>query len=343
MKNTHVIKCPNCGADMVYDPKTQGLICPYCDGKKEIEKAPAPKKDFHAERANSVTDNNAYKYVCPNCGGEVDFDAYVTATKCPFCSATNVVKTPAVEGLNPDGILPFLYTKEMAMEAGKKWIKSKVFALGSFKKNFKAENLEGLYIPSYVFATNTHTKYTARLGKTCSTGSGKNRRTYTRWFTVSGDFARAFKNVLVEATRHITQGEIQKINPFDLANLEAYKQEYVAGFSAERNNESLDQGFLKAKEVMQEIIKNEVLSNYTYDVVGSFNADISYSDIGFNYALVPIYMFGCKHKEKEYRYIVNGRTGRSYGKYPLSPVKVASVVLFVLAIIGFIVYMYLTQ
>ena len=196
-KKTHVAKCPGCGADMLYDPKSQGLLCPYCDGKKEIEKAPAPKKDFYAERTNSVTDKQSYKYVCPNCGGEIDFESYVTATKYPFCSATNIVKEQPVGGLSPDGVLPFLFTKEMAMEAGQKWIKKKVFALGTFKKNFKTDNLKGMYVPSYIFASKTYTKYTARLGKTYTTGSGKNRRTHTRWFTVSGDFARDFSNVLV--------------------------------------------------------------------------------------------------------------------------------------------------
>ena len=346
-KNTHISKCQNCGADMIYNPKTMGLYCPYCDSQKGIEKIPANLRDYHSERKQGYVDESVQTYKCPNCDGEIVFDSYVTATACPFCSATNVVKLKNQSGLKPDGILPFIFTKEMAFEAGKKWLKGKFFALGSFKKNFKAENLKGLYVPSYLFSSNTFTRYRARLGEyyyvTVGTGKNRRRERRTRWFNVSGELARSFKDIIVEATRHLTQDELLKIAPFDTDNLEGYQRDYLAGFSAERNDTSLDDGLVTAKQSMDATIKREALSCYHYDVVGSYNADTTYSDIGFHYSLVPIWMFGCKHKDKMYRYIVNGRTGRSYGKYPISAGKVCSIVFAVLAFIAAVVAIIYTQ
>ena len=129
----------------------------------------------------------------------------------------------------------------------------------------------------------------------------------------------------------------------DTDNLEGYQRDYLAGFSAERNDTSLDDGLVTAKQSMDATIKREALSCYHYDVVGSYNADTTYSDIGFHYSLVPIWMFGCKHKDKMYRYIVNGRTGRSYGKYPISAGKVCSIVFAVLAFIAAVVAIIYTQ
>ena len=332
---------------MIYNPKTLGLYCPYCESQKAINKIPTTIRDYHLERDRSVVDDEMQAYKCPNCGGEVVFDAYVTSTACPFCSATNVVKLKNQKGLKPDGILPFLYTKEMAFEAGKNWIKKKFFALGAFKKNFKAENFNGVYVPSYFFSSNTYTKYHARLGKhyTVTVGSGKNRRTVTktRWFTVRGELSRDFKDIIIEATRQLTQSELHKINPYDTESLEGYQRDYLAGFSAERNDASLDQGFANAKVIMDDTIQREALSRYSYDVVGSFNADTTYANIGFHYALIPIWVFGCKHKDKMYRYIVNGRTGRSYGKYPISAGKVCTIVFAVLAFVATVLALIYTQ
>ena len=346
-KDTHIAKCASCGADMVYDPLTQGLSCPYCESKKAINPIPAVRRDYQAERTQSVVDDSVQMYKCPNCGGEVVFSEYVLSTSCPFCSATNVVKLKNVKGLKPDGILPFLLTKEMAYEAGKNWIKNKFFALGSYKKNFKADNFNGVYVPSYLFSSVTLTKYRAQLGEYyyVTVGSGKDRRTERRirWFSVSGSLTRPFEDIIVEATRHLNQEEIHRINPYDAENLVGYQNEYVAGFSSERNDETLDEGFVTAKGIMDGIIRREALSRYSYDVVGSFQADTTYTVIKFHYALLPVWIFSCKHKEKIYRYIVNGRTGRSYGKYPISAGKVCAVVFSVLAVIATIVAIVVTQ
>ena len=332
---------------MIYNPTTQGLYCPYCDNQREIKKYPTRLRDYHEERSDSVVDDSTQTYKCPNCGGEISYDAYVTSTKCPFCSATNVVKLDSTQGLIPNGILPFLLTKEMACEAGTRWIKKKFFAHGAFKKNFKPENFNGVYVPSYLFSSDTFTRYKARLGEhyTVTVGSGKNRRTETRtrWFSVSGELSKYFKDIIVEATKQLTQDEMNRISPYDTENLEAYQKEYIAGFSSERNDASLDEGILVARNIMDAEIQREALSRYRYDVVGSFDAETSYSAIGFHYALVPIWIFGCKHKDKQYRYIVNGRTGRSYGKYPLSVGKIAALVIAVLAVVVTFIALYLTN
>lgn len=323
---------------MLFNPLTGGLKCPYCDSQKEIAGIFTRKRDFYLEREKGIVDSDTDVYKCSNCGGEVVFDSFVTATKCPFCSATNIVKLKDIPGLRPDGILPFLYTKEMAYEAGKGWIKKKFFALKEFKKNFKADNFNGVYVPSFLFSSDTHTTYTCRLGEYyyVTVGSGKNRRTErrTRWFTVRGSLSKYFPEIMVEATRQLNAKEFEKIVPFDTGNVIGYQKEYVAGFSSERNDASIDDSFATAQSIMESQIRRDVLSRYHYDVVGDYSATTDYPMIGFNYALVPIWVFGCKHKDKVYRYIVNGRTGKSYGKYPLSPFRVGGVVFLILGAIA---------
>ena len=66
-----VIKCPSCGADMVFDPGAGALSCPYCGGTKSVEKRVTSLRDFMLERTEGEVEEGSTEYECPNCGGKV--------------------------------------------------------------------------------------------------------------------------------------------------------------------------------------------------------------------------------------------------------------------------------
>ena len=90
--NVSVIKCPGCGADMVYDPGEGKLSCPYCGGTKTVEKRVNAKRDFLSERDEGEVEEGSTEYECPNCGGSVVIENYATTEECPYCGATNIVR-----------------------------------------------------------------------------------------------------------------------------------------------------------------------------------------------------------------------------------------------------------
>lgn len=346
--STSVVKCPSCGADMIFSPEKGKLYCPYCDSVRQIIKTNTHKRDFYEERKLCKVDEKQSVYNCPNCGGEVVLESFVTATKCPFCSATNVIKKEEISGLKPDGIIPFALSKDDAMTCGREWLKKKWFAHKKFKKSFNPDNVNGVYIPAFNFSADSFSTYTGTLGEhyyvTVGTGKNRHQEQRTRWFNISGSIAKYFENVMIEASSQLTQKELNAVSPFDPARIEGYNGEYVSGFSSERYNENIDQSFSKAKGEMGESIKRAILSRYHYDVVGSLNVNTTYNPILFNYVLLPMWVFGFKFKEKIYKFLVNGLTGRSTGKYPKSGGKITSLVFFIIAVIvavvlGFIAYL----
>lgn len=330
---------------MVYSPEKGRLVCPYCSRERTIQKRFTHKRDFYGEKNTCVVDSSTYSYACPNCGGEVELESFVTAVKCPFCGATNVVKKENLKGMKPDGIIPFKLTKDNAYKAGKAWLKKRWYAHKRFKREFKPDNVNGVYIPAFDFSATTTSWYNGRLGKHyyVTVGSGKNRRTEqrTRWFSVSGTHNRYFDNVMIEASRQLTQKEMNAVLPYDTTEIEGYASEYVAGFSSERYDENIDSCFDKAKGQMENVIKREILSGYDYDVIGDFNLHTDYAPVTFNYDMLPLWIFGCKFKEKIYKFIVNGVTGRSYGKYPKSAPKILFTVLIALGAVAAIVVLVL--
>lgn len=340
-----VIKCKSCGADMVFDPASQRLLCPYCSEGRDIVKRVPHIRDFESERhaGGVAVDGDVYK--CPNCGGETEIHGFTTAVKCPFCGGTNVVKLEDMKGLKPDSVLPFALTKDTAVDSGKKWIRKKFFAPSKLKKNFTVDNFNGLYIPSFAFDSDTYSTYEGRFGddktRTVQTKDGPKTEHYIEWYRVSGKYSRSFENTMVEASTQIRQDELNKILPYDMDNATAYTREYLAGFSAERYDTSLDDSFVTAKSEMDNRIRSDITLKYSPDHVDYLNVKTSFSNVKFRYTLLPLWICGYKFKEKLYRFLVNARTGKATGTAPKSPLKVAiTTFLIIAAIAGLVVAWY---
>jgi len=333
-----VIKCKSCGADMVFDPASQRLKCPYCEQTRDIEKRVPHIRNFERERYMGAVPVDGDVYKCPNCGGESEIQGFTTAVACPFCGGTNVVKLEDMKGLKPDSVLPFAITKDGAADIGKKWIKKKWLAPNKLRKHFEVDKFNGVYIPSFAFDSDTFSTYDGRFGddktRTVQTKDGPKTEHYIEWYHVSGKWTRSFENTMVESSSQIHQGEFRGVLPYDMNNATAYSREYLAGFSAERYDTSLEDSFGVAKGEMDSAIRNDIRNYYHPDHVDYLNVSTTFSNVKFRYTLLPLWICAYKFKEKLYRFLVNARTGRADGKVPKSPIKIALIVFAVLVAIA---------
>lgn len=332
---------------MVYDPTIGALKCQYCDAMRTIDKRISFKRDYEKERLDGEVKFDDATYKCPNCAGEMKLSPFDTAVKCPYCGATNVIKLEDLKGLKPDSILPFALSKQQASDAGKKWIKRHIFVPNKLTKDFSIKHFNGVYIPSYAFTTDTESFYEGRFGErhTRVVGSGKNSHveTYVEWEHRSGTYRECFRDMAVEASTQLTQKELNKILPYDTDNLEAYNDDYISGFGAERYDTSLTDGFDIAKKQMSDKIRKKIIAKEGADEVDYLNVDTKYDNTRFNYMLLPLWVCAYVYKKKGYRFIINGRTGKSTGKVPVSPLKVCFTVLSVLAAIALITFLIISQ
>lgn len=326
-----VFKCESCGGDMVFSPTRQKLYCPYCDSVKDITKKPTSLRTYDPTVGEVTVDFDSYK--CPNCNGLVDLSPFESTKKCPFCGASNIVAVENLKGLKPDSVLPFIISKEQAAEKGKALVKSKLLAPGKLKKSFNVKNFTGIYFPNFGFNTNASSEYDGRFGERIvkRVGSGKNARTVVeiKWYKVRGVRNDDFENQLVEACTQLKQEELNSILPYDMENVEGFTEEYVSGFAAERYDTSLKDSFGIAKVQMDNVIRKRIIDKYHPDVVDFLNVDTTFSNIKYRYTLLPIWICLYKYKDKLYRFVVNGRTGKSKGTVPKSPLKITFMVLFV--------------
>lgn len=341
--STETSKCPSCGADLVYDPTTQGLKCPYCGTEKEIVGKKCSEQDLSrlfVERANNWA-TEAKSFRCVNCGAQTIISKKEISKCCAYCGASNIIESEEMSGMRPDAVLPFILTKEDAGVKATAWAKKKFFAPRKFKKSLLPENINGNYIPSFTFDSDTHTKYTGRLGEyyyeTKTVNGEKKEVRKIRYFDIRGTYSTFFDDILVQASDKISQKTIYKIQPFDTNDSKEYSPNYLFGFSATQYTRDGASCWNAAKEIMNARIKQSILAQYHYDVVDRFEMRVDYNNVTYKYVLLPLYIGHFGFKEKIYNFFVNGRNGKTAGKVPISPLKVLFVVLGVLIAIGAII------
>lgn len=338
-------KCLNCGGNMEFDPETQKLKCQHCLTVVDFEKSSSVKELDVLTAFNQGEDwkSESSVYRCENCGAVVVLPPSETATKCPYCETSHVVKSSEGAGLKPSAVYPFTVTCENALKNAKTWAKSRLFAPRKFKKNLSEENFRGVYQPCFTFDSETRSTYYGRIGKryTRVVGSGKNRRTetYIVWRNISGNLAEFFNDVFINADSGYSKTTLNKIMPYNYSTIKVYSSDYLTGYMARRADRKIEDCWAEAKTVIDAKLKSLILSKYVYDVVSYLNVSTSHSNVTYKYVLLPVYLLNYKYGKKYYNVHINGNTGKVAGKAPVSPLKVIITAILGVGLIALLAYL----
>ncbi len=334
--------CTNCGSVLVYAVGTDELECDHCGVRNAIaipdvaiEEISLPKGLEKLERTRSLgTTESILK--CPNCAAAFNMDTHLHASDCPFCGTTVVTSTGEIQEFSPQALLPFAITADQAHEAYKKWIGGRWFAPSKLKKHAREEyGLNGIYIPYWTYDSDTLTSYTGQRGDvyyvrrnvTVMENGRYVRRSRmvpkVRWTPVQGRTDRHFDDVLIGATRTLPRKITDWLEPWDLENLVPYTEDYLSGFQSEVYQVALDEGFGHAKQVMKQIIRSDVRRSIGGDQQRIQRLHTEHSDTTFKHVLLPLWTAAFSFKGKTYRFVVNGRNGKTRGERPYSVIKIA--------------------
>ena len=346
-------KCPNCGGTMDFDPECGKLHCPYCDYQEVIpqaENAPASAVELDFLSAENKETNCNWgtekkAVVCKSCGAETIYDALAVSSECPYCGSNQVMEAAGEKTLAPGGVVPFKITNEVAGANFKQWIKKKFFCPKLAKESAKPESFTGIYLPYWTFDTSTVSSYTGKYGKDRTvkrkdSNGNTTTETVTDWFKTSGIYREDFDDELVLATNRHDSKILNALAPFDTADNKSYKPEYVAGFAAERYTLGLKDGWEVAKKSITKKINSgvsgKILREHNADHVTDLKIKSTYNKITYKYLMLPIWVSSFQYNGKVYQFMVNGQTGKVYGKTPVSAWKVILVVLLVILAIALI-------
>lgn len=343
-------KCPQCGGVMDFDPKTGGLFCPFCEYREDIKaendsgKTTAEELDFEkAEFTGNCDWGTAQKTItCKSCGATSVYDALAVASECPYCGSNQVMEASDVKTLAPNGVVLFKITAQQAGDVFTQWIKKKWFAPKEAKMSAKAEKFKGIYLPYWTFDSQTMTTYTAEYGIDRHVTRNGKTETVTDWHNTTGVHKEFIDDALVCASGDQNISILSRVEPFDTADNKAYKPEYLAGFAAERYSKGLKDAWVRAKQIINNIlsgsITSKIMKEKNADHVRNLKMATTHSNITYKYLMLPVWLSSFKYKDKIYQFAVNGQSGKVGGDYPISPWRVALAILIGLAILALLLY-----
>jgi DNA-directed RNA polymerase subunit RPC12/RpoP len=346
--------CPACGAKLDFNPTARALKCPYCGHVEKIQpnSAEVEEHDFdayvkHQTGANKIAIAGRSEQVrCPGCGAVVLLEDKVATDHCPYCS-THLENKPesADDMIPPESLLPFAVDQRAARAAFGQWIGSLWFAPGELKKLADLGQLSGVYVPFWTYDSMTYTHYTGQRGddyqetetytEQDSDGNTVTKTrtvTNTRWTWVSGEVQHFFDDVLVCASKGMPDQLVCTLEPWDLKALEGFKPEFLSGFKTERYAVGLEEGFGRAREIMEVTIRRLCCE----DIGGNHQqlADVKTKHMGvtFKHLLLPVWVASYRYRDNLFQILVNARTGEVVGRRPYSVAKIMSLIAAIVVI-----------
>jgi predicted RNA-binding Zn-ribbon protein involved in translation (DUF1610 family) len=347
--------CGQCGAKLDFAPGTSALKCPYCGFELQIARSEAQiaELDYRTcleEASREKSTHEMQRVKCDKCGAETTVSGDTAADICPFCGANMVFSEKVSRLIKPEALLPFKISQKAAFDTFRAWIRGLWFAPGSLKQYARTDSkLAGIYIPFWTYDSDTTTAYSGERGDyyyttetyTATENGRRVTRTrqvrHTRWTPASGTVWNSFDDILILAGKSLPRKYADRLEPWDLANLVPYADEYLSGFRAESYQVSLPEGFDAAKAIMASVIENSIRGDIGGDEQRIHGTQTQYANITFKHILLPVWLTAYRFHEKIFRILINARTGEVQGERPYSAWKIVSAILTALLIIGIVI------
>ena len=300
-------QCKNCGGNMVFSPKDQTLICPQCN----------TKESFSLVEDASLTN-------CPSCGGELNLGEFTSASRCPYCNNYLVYEDRISGQYQPDKIIPFKITKDQAVSFLSKEFMKRVFTPLSFLSQKTLVNLNGYYVPFFLYDYEAIANYQGVGIKIRTWRSGNYDYTEKSFYDVARQMHASYDNIPVDASFEMNDSIMDLMEPYDYKQLMDFNPIYLSGFFGEIYNDNplafKPRADEKASASAQELIKRS-LSGYASLNPPMNTIHIDMTDGNINYVLFPVWVYKYTWGNKTYPFYINGQTGKVIGNTPVSKVK----------------------
>lgn len=320
-------KCPDCGADMVFDSKKGRLSCESCGRTLSVDEYKEPEEELEgsfdefAKQTFTSTfgEEEASQYQCQNCGAVLITGPDTAATTCSFCGAPMILGDRLSGQLAPAKVIPFTINKEQAQEAFRKWCRGGLLTPKGFATAERIKNITGIYVPFWLYDLNGRGEANADCTRIRSYESGDYIYTETRHYDVYRKVDLNYLKVPADASEKMNDKLMDKLEPFNYTNLQDFRAPYLAGYVAEKYNYTDTDLFPRVKARVEQYVHDYIRSSihgYSSTVIRQQWTDVKQRNAF--YALLPVWMICYDYKDAEHIFAMNGQTGKIAGTPPLS-------------------------
>ncbi|MBQ0027652.1 MAG: hypothetical protein KBS96_03510 [Lachnospiraceae bacterium] len=306
-----IFKCKNCGGNILYNPEKGTMCCPHCESLESEDKLVSTE----------------YMVSCANCGAPMDgaIKQFTSATKCLNCG-TYVILDERVEGdLRPEFVLPFRISRNKAIDLLRDEFGKRIFTPSAFLNKASVDKIEGSYIPFFMYDYDTYSRYQGVGTKVRTWTSGGYEYTETSYYDIYREMKADFDMVPVDASDAMEDGLMDLLEPFNYAGLEQFNEKYMSGFMGEMYNQPEEALAPRAIDKIAKAVDgllNGSISGYSTVTKVNKNTDLKKKNV--HYALLPVWEYVFSFRGVDYKFHVNGETGKVVGRTPVDKQKVVA-------------------
>lgn len=303
-------RCQRCQSRL----EAEDLRCPVC-----ALPTPRPPRTVDRERARVIR--------CNTCGAAVAYSVEAQAPKCAFCASEMHTETQEDPIDQAKHFVPFRVGTDEAHEALRTFLgKGGFFRPKDLASRAAVDSLKPLWWPGWKFDAEVEATWTA------DTDVGARR---SDWAPHSGATRLVLHNILVSASRGLTQAETQKLTPaYELTQAKPQPEgppgAQVELFDVTRSG-ARRQILAGVEHTAREYITRAALPGRRHR---NLRVAVALSGLGTAHYALPAYVLAYRYGKKLYRVVVHGQDpGCVLGEKPVSWAKVAVTVLAALAVL----------
>lgn len=305
---------------------------------------PSSKPNHRAEADHELAIGaHGSSFHCDSCGADVDVPPGKSSLRCPFCDSTYVVEVSKEKRRTqpPEFVIGFSITREKALELFFQWLgKNSWFRPGDLPAKANTDKQQGIYLPFWHFSMVADSEWSAQIGEywyrtetyRVKTSDGKTEtRTRvvqeTEWWPLSGEFRKYYSGYMVSASKGLPQAEALAIQPYQLSNMMRYRPHYLAGWLVEEYSISKEQALEMTKAEFQRREKENIANFLPGDTQSGLSVSTRLDLGGTDLILLPVHVLSYRYRDKVFRFLVNGQTGKIYGEKPWSSARITIAVI----------------
>jgi len=298
----------------------EDLFCANCG-------AEAPKREENVDNTAHVLTHN---FQCDGCGAAMSYDASAKNLRCPFCGSERLTAKQDTKALAPSRVIPFEIQQQQANDILRKWMGASFWRPSDLVQNAVVTKMTPVYVPYWVFRAKTYTYWNADTSKTPLGAQAS-------WYPTHGEHHGSYAGLLVGASAALTPQETSALCPFDL-------QRGVPTEKVDLNNVVYEPFTVQRKyarplaQQLIESLESQACRQFVPGNCRNLKLNVLLEGLSSEPVLLPVWIMAFHYREKIYRFLINGQSGKAFGEAPfdwkkiLIPLGIGAAVLLVIAI-----------
>ncbi|NUQ66067.1 MAG: hypothetical protein HUU20_26700 [Pirellulales bacterium] len=273
-------------------------------------------------------------FECSGCGASMSYDAGAAALRCPFCGSVDMLARPDIKTLAPRRVVSFQVGRQEAEDAMRQWLGRGFWRPGDLARQAALVEMTPVYVPYWVFHAHTHTFWTADTDRTPPGARGD-------WYPLAGEHHGHYAGLLIGASGALTPHETAAICPFDLTTPAAPDEVDLDNVTVEQFSMPRKYARPLARQGLEQSESQAVVAAYVPGRARNVHVNVRIEALESEPVLLPVWIVAYRYRDRLFRFLLNGQSGRAAGQAPTSwskVVLVAGMIVVGIVLIGLIAF-----